>query len=114
MNSLSEKHQHGIDELTIKLQFNEKALAGASEEQKALEQLKEYKDIVLRGVKNGAIDGALDIELQEHGIKYRLPDLNAVHIQATKDLTNIMYSKLTIDDITLDYDCFKPVIGSDE
>lgn len=105
---------HDIEELNLKLQFNEKALAGASEEQKQLNQLNEYKDIVLRGVKNGAIDGALDVELQDHCIKYRLPDLNAVHNQATADLSNIFYRKLKIDDITLDYDCFKPYVGGNE
>lgn len=109
-----EMNQNDINELNLRLQYNEKALAGAVEEQREINQLKEYKDIVLRGVKNGAIDGALDVELQDHCIKYNLPDLNAIYLQASKDLTSIFYNKLTIDDITLDYKCFKPYVGSDE
>ena len=106
--------QKAIDEINLKLQFNAKALANASDEQRALEQLREYKDIVLRGVKNGAIDGDLDVELMEHGIKYHIADLNALHKQATDDLINIFYRKLTIDDITIDYDCFKPYIPAED
>lgn len=101
-------NQNEIKELNLKLQFNAEALANASEEQRELEQLKEYRQLVLRGVKNGAWDGQVYDDLIEHGVKYLLPDLNAFYDQATADLVNVFYRKLTIDDITIDYDCFKP------
>lgn len=56
-DKMLEMNQNDINELNLRLQYNEKALAGAVEEQREINQLKEYKDIVLRGVKNGAIDG---------------------------------------------------------
>ena len=109
-----EKYQRNITELNIRLNYIDKALAGASEEQRALEQLKEYRQLVLRGVKNGAWDGQVYDDLIEHGVKYLLPDLNAFYDQATADLVNVFYRKLTIDDITIDYDCFKPYRPSED
>ena len=108
-NEFLATNQSAIAELNLKLQFNTKALNNASEEQRALEQLNDYKQLVLRGVKNGAFDGQVYDDLIRHAGDYRLPDLNGLYDQAKADLYNVFYDKMTIDDITLDYDCFKPV-----
>lgn len=113
-NEFLATHESAINELNLKLQFNEKALAGASEEQRALNQLNEYKDIILKAIKERNITEELDKELQEHCIKYKLPDINAVYQQAINDFTSIYYQQMTIEDITLDYKCFKPYVGGNE
>lgn len=113
-NEFLETNQSAINELNLKLQFNEKALAGVTEEQTALNKLNEYRNIILRAVKEADITEELDAELQEFCITYKLADMNAVYEQAVKDLNSIYYKQLTIDDITLDYDCFKPYTGGNE
>ena len=107
-------NQNDIKELNLKLQFNAQALANASEEQRALDQLNEYRDIILRAVKEGYLSDELDKELNQHCIKYRLPDMNAVFNQANADLNSVFYKKLDIDQITIDYDIFKPYIADNE
>ena len=109
-----EKYERDINDLKLRLKFIEEKLANASEEQREMAQLREYKQLVLRGVKNGAFDGEVYDDLMEHGVKYRLPDLNAFYDQATADLINVFYRKMSIDDITLDYDCFKPYTPTED
>ena len=112
-NEFLATHDNAINELNLKLQFNEKALAGASEEQKALNQLNEYKEIILKAKQKGYIE-AYEEELQDHCIKYKLADINGVFDQAKRDINSLFSNELTIDDITLDYDIFKPYKGADE
>ena len=107
-NDYLANHENVIKELNLKLQFNEKALAGASEEQTELDKLNEYKDIIKRTVKKADITPELDEELQEYCFKYKMYNLQAVYKQAVRDLNSIYGNQMTIDDITLDYDCFKP------
>ena len=113
-NEFLAKHESAINELNLKLQFNEKALDNASEEQTQLNKLNEYKDIITRAVKEANITEELDAELTEFCVKYKMFNIQGVYEQAVRDLNSIYYKKLTIDDITLDYDIFKPFEGADE
>ena len=109
-----EKYERDINELNLKLKFIEQKLDNASEEQSQLNKLNEYKDIITRAVKEANITEELNAELIEFCVKYKMFNIQGVYEQAVKDLNSIFYKKLTIDDITLDYDIFKPFEGADE
>lgn len=70
------KHQKVIDELTIKLRFNEKAITGAVEEQKELDQQREHDEIIQRGITAMDINDQLERDMEEYCIKYKIADIN--------------------------------------
>ena len=94
------KHQQAIDQLQIKLRLSEKALAEATEEQKELTKLNEYKELLRRAVKNGAWDGELDEALTQFCLKYNIADINTAFDEAIQDLNDVFYRRKTMDEIT--------------
>lgn len=94
-----EKYQRDIDELNIRLKFIDKQLAGAIEEQKQKDKLKEYKELLERARINGAWDGELDEELTQFCLKYKIADINTAFAEANNDLINVYNKTITIDEI---------------
>lgn len=84
-------NQSDIDELNLKLQFNAKALAGASEEQRALEQQKERDAIIQKGIRALDIDKELETEMEEYCLKWSLPDWNQEILEMTNDILRGIY-----------------------
>ena len=88
------------EDINIRLKYINKALAGANEEKKEKDKLKEYKDILKRGVKNGAIDGDLYEEFMQFCIKYKITDINTAFNEANNDLVNVYHNHVKMEDIT--------------
>lgn len=75
-NEYLEKYQNDINDLNLKLQFNEKALANVGEEQKALEQQNERDALIQKGINALDIDNELENEMEEYCIKYSILNIN--------------------------------------
>lgn len=88
------------EEINIRLKYIDKALTGANEEKREKDKLKEYKDILKRGVKNGKLDGDLYEEFMQFCIKYKIADINEAYIEANNDLVNVFYKRVKLEDIT--------------
>lgn len=69
-------NQKDIDQLNLKLQFNEKALTGAIEEQKELNQQREREALIQRGINAMDINKELEHDMEEYCLKYSIPDWN--------------------------------------
>ena len=82
--------QQGIDELNLKLQYNEKALAGAVEEQKAMEQQKDRNALIERGVNAMDIDKQLEDDIDAYCLKYKIADWN----KEAQDITNEILTEI--------------------
>lgn len=84
-------NQNAIDELNLKLQFNEKALAGAVEEQKEMEQQKERNALIQRGITAIDIDKQLERDMEEYCIKYNIADINQEIDTMTNEILKGIY-----------------------
>ena len=82
--------QQDIDELNLKLQYNEKALAGAVEEQRELEQQRERNALIERGIKAMDIDKQLEADIDEYCLKYNIADWN----KEAQDITNEILTEI--------------------
>ena len=83
-------YQKTIDELNIKLRFNERALAGAVEEQKAMEQQKDRNALIERGVNAMDIDKQLEADIDAYCLKYKIADWN----KEAQDITNEILTEI--------------------
>ena len=86
-------HQNAIDELTIKLRFNEKAIAGAVKEQKEMEQQKEREALIQRGFKALNIDKQLERDMEEFCIKWSIADINQEIQNMTNEILTLIHNK---------------------
>ena len=86
-------HQQAIDQLQIKLRLNEKALAEATEEQNELNQQREREALIQRGVRALDIDKQLERDMEEHCLKYKIPDWNQEINSMTNEILNGIYGR---------------------
>lgn len=113
-NMFIEKKEHEIMELKTQLNMTNEQLEKAKEDQSELNKLNEYKDIVRVASNYGGLND--DIEKQifdwiaKWGVGY---DVTGLFEQINKDLTNVFYRKLTLDDITIDAPVFRSIKKED-
>lgn len=109
-----EKKEHEILELKTQLNMINEQLEKAKEDQSDLNKLNEYKDIIRVASNYGGLND--DIEKQifdwiaKWGVGY---DVTGLFEQINKDLTNVCYRKLMLDDITIDDPVFRSIKDED-
>ena len=86
-------HEVHMGELKVKLRFNEKALAGAVEEQKELDQQREREALIQRGVREMDVDKQLERDIEEYCIKWKIADINKELDDITQEIINKIYKR---------------------
>lgn len=71
-----EKYEHDMNELNIRLQFIDKQLAGANQEQKELEQANEREALIQRVIDEGGLNDELTEDITEYCLNYKIADIN--------------------------------------
>lgn len=113
-NEYLEKYERDIMQLKMQLSNVNNELEKAKEDQNELNKLNEYKDIIRVASNYGGLND--DIEKQifdwiaKWGVGY---DVTGLFEQINKDLTNVFYRKLTLDDITIEYPVFRSIKDED-
>jgi len=109
-NMFIEKKEHEIMELKTQLNMTKDQLEKAKEDQSQLNKLNEYKDIIRVASNYGGLNDEIEEQIFAWIGKWKVGnDVTGLFAQINKDLTNVCYRILTLDDITIDDPIFRGI-----
>ena len=107
-NMFIEKKEHEIMELKTQLNMTNERLEKAKEEQSQLNKLNEYKELIRIASDYGGLNDEIEEQIfkwiAKWGVAY---DVTGLFEQINKDLSNVCYKLLSLDDITIDDPIFR-------
>ncbi len=113
-NMFIEKKEHEIMKLKTQLNMTNEQLEKAKEDQSQLNKLNEYKEIIRIASNYGGLNDDIEKQIFDWISKWRVAyDITGLFEQINKDLTNVFYHKLNLDDITIDDPIFRSVKDED-
>lgn len=109
-----EKNEMEIMKLKTQLNMTNEQLEKAKEDQSQLNKLNEYKEIIRIASNYGGLNDDIEKQIFDWINKWRVAyDITGLFEQINKDLTNVFYHKLNLDDITIDDPIFRSVKDED-
>lgn len=109
-----EKNEMEILKLKTQLNMTNEQLEKAKEDQSQLNKLNEYKEIIRIASNYGGLNDDIEKQIFDWISKWRVAyDITGLFEQINKDLTNVFYHKLNLDDITIDDPIFRSVKDED-
>lgn len=109
-NEYLEKYESDMMQLKMQLTNIDIQLEKAKEDQSQLNKLNEYKDIIRVASNYGGLNDEIEEQIFAWIGKWKVGnDVTGLFAQINKDLTNVCYRILTLDDITIDYPIFRGI-----